>query len=426
VKFTRRRPCSVLELAVRILQIHNFYKVPGGECGVVEAERRLLEEHGNTVLQFAVDSREIDSMPLLKQGLAFVQIPWNVGVARRLVSFVHKHRPDVVHVHNVFPLLSPSVYHALSRSGVSVVQTVHNYRFLCPNGLFYVKGKVCEACQEQSYWAAVKNCCVHESMITSALYASAVAWGWRSGTFSSCIDRYIALNSFSFGKLVAAGVPKDKVRVCGNFVSNFSEAPPAKQPYALYLGRLSAEKGLKTLLAAAGSVPELSLKLAGTGPLEADLRRAIGVPGMEHIELVGHVAGETKRRLIAEALCTAAPSECYENFPLSVVESLALGTPVIASRIGGLPELIEHGQTGLLFSPTDTESLAECLRRIVRRPTDTAAMAACALATARVRFSPQCHLDQLLGIYRDAMSHTERNAKAKGERTQQQSVTFRR
>ncbi|MBK7420500.1 MAG: glycosyltransferase [Nitrospira sp.] len=256
MKFTRRRPCSVLELAVRILQIHNFYKVPGGECGVVEAERRLLEEHGNTVLQFAVDSREIDSMPLLKQGLAFVQIPWNVGVARRLVSFVHKHRPDVVHVHNVFPLLSPSVYHALSRSGVSVVQTVHNYRFLCPNGLFYVKGKVCEACQEQSYWAAVKNCCVHESMITSALYASAVAWGWRSGTFSSCIDRYIALNSFSFGKLVAAGVPKDKVRVCGNFVSNFSEAPPAKQPYALYLGRLSAEKGLKTLLAAAGSVPD--------------------------------------------------------------------------------------------------------------------------------------------------------------------------
>ena len=113
MKFTRRRPCSVLELAVRILQIHNFYKVPGGECGVVEAERRLLEEHGNTVLQFAVDSREIDSMPLLKQGLAFVQIPWNVGVARRLVSFVHKHRPDVVHVHNVFPLLSPSVYLSL-------------------------------------------------------------------------------------------------------------------------------------------------------------------------------------------------------------------------------------------------------------------------------------------------------------------------
>jgi glycosyltransferase involved in cell wall biosynthesis len=241
------------------------------------------------------------------------------------------------------------------------------------------------------------------SVATSALYASAVAWGWRSGAFHSCIDRHIALNAFVAEKLVAAGVPKEKIRVCGNFVSDFAEAPATKQGYALYLGRLSAEKGLTTLLTGARSVPELPLKIAGTGPLEVDLRRAVREPGMDHIKLVGHVAGEAKRHLIAEALCTVVPSEWYENFPLSVVESLALGTPVIASQVGGLPELIEHGHTGLLFPASDTEALGECLRWMSRRVSDTRKMASNALTTARERFSPQRHFEQLLAIYADAV-----------------------
>ena len=150
-------------------------------------------------------------------------------------------------------------------------------------------------------------------------------------------------------------------------------------------------------------VPELPLKIAGTGPLEVDLRRAVGEPGMTHVELVGHVTGEVKRRFIAEALCTIVPSECHENFPLSLVESLALGTPVIASRMGGLPDLIEHGRTGLLFQAGDAEALAECLRRISDKEVDTCEMAANALATARERFSPQRHLEQLLEIYNEAI-----------------------
>lgn len=343
-------------------------------------------------------------MPLLRQGLAYLQIPWNPGVAQRLVNVVRKYRPDIVHVHNVFPLLSPSVYQALSKSGVPVVQTVHNYRFFCPNGLFYINGRVCEACQEKDYWEAVRNRCMHGSIATSALYASAVAWGWHSGTFHSCIDQHIALNAFVAGKLMAAGIPKEKIRVCGNFVSDFAEVPAAKKHYALYLGRLSAEKGLPTLLAAARLVPELPLKIAGTGPLELDLRQSIDEPGMDHIKLIGYIAGETKRHLIAEALCTVVPSEWYENFPLSVVESLALGTPVIASRIGGLPELIEDGHTGLLFPAGNVEVLAECLHRMSCSVSDTDEMAANALITARERFSPQRHFEQLFAIYTDTVA----------------------
>lgn len=402
-------PARVIRTRMKILQIHNFYRTRGGECGVVEAEKRLLESQGHTVVQFVADSHNLDEMTFSQKASAFLQIPYNFRAAGRLERYVGEQEPDIAHVHNVFPLLSPAVYVALKRNSVPVVQTMHNYRLLCPNGLFYVNGRICEACQETNYWEAIRNRCMHGSMATSALYAAAVAWGWHNGAFLSCIDRYIALNSFAFAKLVAAGIPKEKIRICGNFVSNFAEAPAVKRHYALYLGRLSSEKGLSTLLAAARSVPELPLKIAGTGPLEGGLRRAVAEPGMGHTELIGHVAGEAKQCLITEALCTVVPSEWYENFPLSVVESLSLGTPVIASQIGGLPDLVEHGHTGLLFPASDTEALAECLRRVSRRALDIRAMASNALATARELFSPQRHLDQLLSIYTDAVSHAEKN-----------------
>jgi glycosyltransferase involved in cell wall biosynthesis len=388
---------------MKILQVHNFYRTRGGECGVVDAEKRLLESHGHTVTQFVADSNTLDKMTFSKKASIFLQIPSNSEIALRLKSCISEHRPDLAHVHNVFPMLSPSVYVALRRDSIPVVQTVHNYRFLCPNGLFYVNGKICEACQVKGYWEAVRNRCMHGSIATSALYAAAIAWGWHSGAFRSCVDLYVVLNAFVAEKLMAGGVPAEKIRVCGNFVSDFAESPVAKKPYALYLGRLSSEKGLFTLIAAARSVPELPLKIAGTGPLEGDLRRAVREPGMEHIELIGHVSGESKRRLIAEALYTVVPSEWYENFPLSVVESLALGTPVIASRIGGLPELIKHEHTGLLFPAGDMRALAECLRRIIHQASDIGEMAANALATAREQFSPQRHLEQLLTIYADAV-----------------------
>lgn len=371
----------------------------------MEAEKRLLEANGHAVVQFVCDSGALDTMKLSKKTATFLQIPYNLRKARMIEKFVSEHKPDLAHVHNVFPMLSPSVYGALARKAIPVVQTIHNYRFLCPNGLFYVNGKTCEACQENGYWEAIKNRCMHGSLATSALYAAAVSWGWRNGSISSRIDRYIALNAFVAGKLVVAGLPKEKICICGNFVSDFADTTTTKERYALYLGRLSSEKGLTTLLNAARSVPELPIRIAGAGPLEDDLRRVIDEPGMHHIQLVGHVAGEAKRRLIAEALCMVTPSECYENFPLSVAESLAQGTPVIASHIGGLPDLIEHDHTGLLFPAGDSKALAECLSWMNSNPLRANEMAVNALDAARTRFSPQRHMDQLLEIYQEALAN---------------------
>ncbi len=400
---------------MKILQIHNFYRTRGGECGVVDAEKRLLESHGHAVVQFVADSNNLDAMTFFKKASAFLQIPYNLQIARQLKRYISEHKPDIAHVHNVFPMLSPSVYVVLRRNSIPVVQTIHNYRFLCPNGLFYVNGRVCEACQERGYWEAVRKRCVRGSVVTSAFYASAVAWAWRSGTFHSCIDRHIALNAFVAEKLVAAGVPREKVRICGNSVNDFAEVLPTKRGYALYLGRLSEEKGLTTLLAAARTVPELPLKIAGAGPLEIDLRRAVSEPGMGHIDVIGHVAGEAKRCLIAEAVCMVVPSECYETFGLSAAESLSLGTPVIASHIGGLPELIDHGYNGLLFPANDTGALAECLGWMCSNVSSTHEMAVNALANARRRFSPQRHLEQLLEIYSDAIRDAKKTSDIQGQ-----------
>lgn len=387
---------------MRILQIHNYYSVPGGECSVVRAEKTLLEAHGHTVSQFTRASADIAKMTLPERAASLIRIPGNARSARELAVVVEREKPDVAHVHNVFPLLSPSVYSTLRQQGIPVVQTLHNFRFLCPNGLFFTRGNICEQCQERGFFAAVRNRCLRGSLTVSLLYATAIRFAWRSGNLPNNIDRYIALNQFVAAKLVKGGVPQDRIRICGNFVERFAESPSSKKGYVLYLGRLSHEKGIMTLLTAMERLPHMRLVIAGTGPLEADLRaHARNHPNL-NITFAGFMVGPEKDRLIREALALVVPSEWYENFPVSVVESLAQGTPVVASRIGGLPEMVTHGETGLLFTPGNVEELARCLATLVDDPTATTRMASTALASAIDRFSPDAHYRQLLDIYRDA------------------------
>jgi glycosyltransferase involved in cell wall biosynthesis len=392
------------------LQVHNYYRIRGGECGVVDVERELLSKSGQVVDILARHSGDVDRVRAREKGVEFFRIPWNRRAAPDVAVKVGAARPDVAHVHNVFPLLSPSVYAALARSGVPVVQTVHNFRFLCPNGLFFTHGRVCEDCRTRGWWSAVRNRCMHGSVALSAAYAAAVALAWRSGTFPWAITRFIALNQFVAGKLTAAGVPAERVRILGNFVSRFAESPGPRGDYVLYLGRLSPEKGLLTLLAASEGVPGVRVVIAGGGPLEGELREWIAAHAGTRVELAGLVGGEEKERLIREALCMVVPSEWYENFPLSVVESLAQGTPVVASRIGGLPEMVRDGVTGLLFEPGDADGLAGALRALVERAEVARAMGEAALAEARERFSPDRHLAGLLEIYEDAIAAVRRAA----------------
>lgn len=246
---------------------------------------------------------------------------------------------------------------------------------------------------------------MRNSLITSAMYAAAVGLAWRTGNIPNNIDIFIALNRFGKEKLIQGGVPAEKIRICGNFIDHIAGQPETKGNYVLYLGRLSREKGLQTLFNALEMLPpHVRLMVAGSGPLESELKDFAARHLGDKIEFLGFVSGEEKTRLISQALCMVVPSEWYEPFGLSVIESMALGTPVIASRIGGLPEMVEHQETGLLFTAGDAEELAQQILTIYGDPELTKAMSKAAIETARVRFSKETHLKELMAIYEEAIS----------------------
>ena len=203
-------------------------------------------------------------------------------------------------------------------------------------------------------------------------------------------------------KLAVAGIPREKIRICGNFVESSQNTLSTKGDYILYLGRLSQEKGLRTLLDAMKLVRNVQLIMAGTGPIESDLREYALANALTNVEFVGFVQGETKERWLREAIAMVLPSECYENFPLSVLESFAAGTPVIASRTGGLPEIVDHERSGLLFTPGDSNELACCIELLINNKEKAMEFSGCALESARLRFGPEIHYRELLSIYTEA------------------------
>ena len=362
-----------------------------------------MEAHGHEVVLFYRDSRDIDGYSPLAQFKMFSTIPYSGNIARELAAFVRQTQPNVAHVHNVFPLLTPAVYRTLQRSGIPVVQTIHNFRFICPNGMFFIGDQICEACPEHGYFSAVRKRCIHRSALISGAYAAAIALAWRRGILPNDIDSYIALNRFSEGRLAKAGVPVPRIRILGNFVSEIADQLSPKSNYLLYLGRLSPEKGIRTLLDALREVDGVKLKIAGTGPLAGEMKAQAAQIGEGKVELLGHVSGNAKQELIGRAMGMVVPSEWYENCPISVIESMSRGTPVIASRIGGLPELVEDGVTGLLFEPGDVKGLASVLRRMVTERSLAIALAENALCTARQRFGAESHYDGLIETYNVAI-----------------------
>jgi len=387
---------------VKIIQIHNYYNTRGGECRVVEAEAELLSQHGHTIVPFNRDSQHIGDMSLPNKVMTYLRIPYNKKIYRELITFIKYHQPDIAHVHNVFPMMSASVYVALKQCGLPIVQTLHNFRFLCPNGKFFVKRRICEDCQSKGFFSAVIKGCVRDNCLTSALYAAAIARAWRSGNFPNNIDQYIALNHFVEKKMIDGGVPANKISICGNFIASETLSIADKKSYILYIGRLSPEKGIFTLLQAVSSLKGVTLKIAGTGPDEKYLQQHPHAQHRSHVEFIGHVSGQNKQRLIAEAICTIIPSECYENFPMTALESLSLGTPVIASSIGGLPDIIKHGVTGLLFEPGNHQQLAKCIQSLIDNPNQLTAMAKQAITVTASQFSPEKHYQQLMKIYQAA------------------------
>jgi glycosyltransferase involved in cell wall biosynthesis len=346
---------------VKIVVAHNFYQQAGGEDQVFADECALLEAHGHSVSRHTVHNDEVTHLGRLT--LAGRTI-WNRQSHKELAELVRREKADVVHFHNTFPLLSPSVYSAARSAGAAVVQTLHNYRLVCPTAICYRDGKVCEDCLcKRVPWPAIVHRCYRgdrgASVVTAAMLALHHGWG----TFANDVDAYIALTDFAKSKFVQGGLPAEKVRIKPNFVAPDPGPGDGRGGYCLFVGRLTESKGVEVLLKAWKQVqPNIELKIAGDGELAPLVREAAAAD--TRIHFVGRLPSTQISELMGNAAALIFPSVWYEGLPKTILESFARGTPVIASRLGSMIELITDGKTGDHFESGNPADLATTVTRL--------------------------------------------------------------
>jgi glycosyltransferase involved in cell wall biosynthesis len=384
--------------------VHNYYQHPGGEDEVFRAETRLLTSRGHQVFAYTADNDTIDAENRL--GLARRTL-WNGEIHRELRTLFRTHRPRVAHFHNTFPLISPAAYHAARAEGVPVVQTLHNFRLTCPNALLFRQGRICEDCLGKTVsWPAVVHACYRSSRPASAVTVAMLAFHRALRTWTRNVDAYIALTEFSRGKFLAAGIPAERITVKPNFLFPDPGRGDHRGQYALFVGRLSAEKGIATLLEAWGAIgSRYTLKVVGEGPEHTLLERA-----RAGVEWSGWQSREHVLRLMKDAAFLVLPSEWYENFPMTLLEAFATGLPVIGSAVGSLAELIQDGRTGRHFPPGDVAGLAEVLEWAISHPALLAEQGRNARQEFERRYTAEQNYQALMDIYDAARTHARRCA----------------
>jgi glycosyltransferase involved in cell wall biosynthesis len=317
-------------------------------------------------------------------------------------DIVRAERPDLAHVSNVFPYLSPSLYHALAAHRVPVVQTLHNFRPLCPNSLFYTHGEVCLRCKDGRVWNAVLRRCVRNRTLPSLAYALAVGFAWASGAYPRKLGTVLTLNDFT-ARLWAERIdePQNPPEVLGNYIdaSRFTPREAFDPRLLVYLGRLAPEKGVLTLLRAMRRLPEFRLELMGDGLQEPELRAFVARHQLENVVFAGRLGPERFDRL-ARALALVLPSESHDQFPLTILEAYALGVPVLASRMGGIPSLVSPGETGDLFPAGDDHALAAAVRQLSSDPQRVRALGGNARRRVDAHHTPEAFYARLMEIYR--------------------------
>ncbi len=424
---------------MKILLINNFYYNRGGDCTYLFSLKKLFEERGHEVSIFSMHhpknfdsgySRYFVSYIDYNQEVKAKSLTSGLKVARRTIystearikleDLIRDDKPDIAHVQNIHHHITPSIFGILKKHHIPIIWTLHDYTIICPNTSFLAHGKVCEKCKKRKYfWAPIVRC-KKKSFAASAMAAIETTMHRFAGINKS-VDFFIAPSNFLREKLIEYGIEEEKIKHIDNFTCFVDAQKEKLEPgdYFIYLGRLSEEKGIKTLIDASikvllnrggdfGHAGNYKLKIIGEGPLKNEMISYVKSQGAEsEIEFLGQRTYEEAMGILKGSKFLVIPSEWYENSPYSVLESFTLGKPVIASRIGGIPELVRNWETGLLFEPGNAELLALKINFLLNHPDKAAEIGKAAREFIFAKINPEKHYLNLMEIYRQAI---ERNS----------------
>lgn len=410
--------------------INNYNYLRGGAETVFISEIKLLEKQGNRVIVFARKhpknlSAELEGYfpsevvtdrltPSAKGLRSLFSIIYSFESKSRLNAVLKSVGVDVAHVHNIYGRMTTSVLNSLSEKDIPVVMTLHDYKLICPNYKLMHHGRICEDCRGNNYYHAILNRCHKNSLIASTIYALETYFNFLFNQYRKNVYCFISPSKFLKDKLIEFGWPKQRIEYIPNFLS-VTDFEPKFSPgrYFLYLGRLSSEKGIKTLIQAFLNLKhaDIQLKIAGEGPLEQELKARAASD--QRISFLGYLTGAALQETTRNALAVVVPSEWYENAPLSVLEAMAYGKPVIGSRIGGIPEMIDDGRNGFLFESGNPQALAKAMSALLAMNEGAITdMGRSARWKVEAEYNADLHYERLMALYRRAINGSIPNCRA--------------
>ncbi|MBW1678996.1 MAG: glycosyltransferase family 4 protein [Deltaproteobacteria bacterium] len=405
---------------MKILQVNKFYYLKGGAERYLFELKGILEEKGHEVIIFSmrhprneksscadffVSNVDFNSPKSLwdKTKIIF-RIIYFREAKRKIEVLIKEKPPEVAHLHNIAHQISPSILISLKKAGIPTIQTLHDYKLICPTYRMLSEGKICERCKGHRYYHAIFQKCNKGYLSASLLNCLEMYIHKMVRIYEKNIEMFIAPSNFLKEKLIEFGIDPKKLVHIPNFIRVNQYLPQYQHSnYFVYFGRISEEKGIATLIKAMRKVKGAQLYIVGEGKSRKELERFTHREGAENIKWLGYKGGEELKSIIKDAMFVALPSECYENCPMSLLEAYALGKPVIGSNIGGIPEIVEDGITGFLFEPGNPEELAEKINHLIFHPRLIGKLGKNSRERVEREYSPETHYQKIINVYQSVL-----------------------
>ncbi|OGV96711.1 hypothetical protein A2W24_04440 [Microgenomates group bacterium RBG_16_45_19] len=409
---------------MKILIVNKFFYPRGGPETVMFQQMKHLQSLGHEVIPFAmqdernleteysrhfvsnVDYHQINGSPVKNARIALKMI-YSAEAKQKIERLLDETKPNIAHLHNIYHQISPSILGALNRRKIPVVMTLHDFKLLCPSYSFYRDGHNCEECAGRRFYRAVQHRCIQDSRLKSLVCALEGYYHRWLGTYLENVNQFIALSRFSQKKFIEYGLPEKKVFSLPNCLDVWDYIPDYKKKgYVLFAGRLNQRYGVFALLEAASQLPQIEIRIAGTGEEEEKARKFVEEKQLKNVRFVGQLAPLQLRQSMSESYFMVFPSTVYHNCPMVILESFALGKPVIATNLGSVPELVRNNSTGLLFETRSVRDLVDKLKRLYQDPHKVREYGKNARKLVEEKYSTEKYYPRLLGLYQKLLDRS--------------------